>query len=296
MKNIWKNNSGFSIVIAMGLTIFIWLTALYILEYIIPFGRNVKWVENASKSYYQAASWVEDAFWFISQNGVGDENDETLSSSENIDYWYEMTSNGSQIPLSWTGDSEFDVDFNLLAPSSPIQLEVWNDMISDWNNVDFNIRVPNTRWVEWPYTLAWWSDSIVNWQLSTPDTTFNSDDSLITANDINSPTPINLGIRNGQDLDGNLPDSMRDIYSSNCGSGSGCILKLSIISDIQLAWATGWSQIPYLEYQIDFWWDSVPLRFVQIEATGKSFGFRKDLNVRVPQLTVDEAFDFTVLQ
>ena len=294
MKNIWKNNSWFSIVIAMVLTIFIGLTALYILEYIIPFGRNVKWVENASKSYYQAASWIEDAFWFISQNDIGDEYDESISSSENIDFWYEMTPNGSQIPLSWTGDSEYDDDFNLLAPSSPIQLEVWNDMISDWNNVDFNIRVPDTGWPWWAYTLAWWTNFIINWQLSTPDTTLNSDDSLITANDVNSTTDINLGSRYGKTLDDNSPQRLRDFYNAECTTWVSCSLKLSIIWN--LVATTGNTSIPFLEYNIDFWWDLVPLRFVQIESTGKSFGFRKDLNVRVPQLTVDEAFDFTVLQ
>ena len=297
MKNTWKNNSWFSIVIAMVLTIFIWLAALYILEYIIPFGRNVKWVENASKSYYQAASWIEDAFWFISQNGIGDENDEVISSSENVDYWYEMTSNGSQIPLPWTGDSEYDNNFNMLSRSNPIQLEVWNDRISpasNWNsNIAFDIRVPNTTWTASPYSLSNASSPIINWQLSSPNNTLNSDGSTITSGEVNSSAIIYLWNRNGVDLENNTL-RFSDFYNTQCTTWVSCVLKLSIIWD--LIATTNNSSIPYLEYNINFWWDSVPLRFVQIETTGKSNGFSKNLNVRVPQLTVDEAFDFTVLQ
>ena len=293
MKNIWNNNSWFSIVIAMAMTIFIWLTALYILEYIIPFGRNVKGVEDASKSYYQAASGVEDALWFINQNDTGAEYDEMISSTERIDYWYEMTSNGSQIPLLWAWNSEYDNDFNVLSGSLPIQLEIWNGRVSNWGSVDVHIRVPNTTWGSTPYSLDDTVDSIVNWQISSPDNTLNSDGTTITAAEINSSSAISLWSRNGIDLQNNT-SRFSDFYNAECTSGISCILKLSIISN--LVANENNTSIPYLEYQIDFWSDSVPLRFVQIEAIGKSNGFRKDLNVRVPQLTVDEAFDFTVLQ
>jgi hypothetical protein len=33
-----------------------------------------------------------------------------------------------------------------------------------------------------------------------------------------------------------------------------------------------------------------------IEASGKAYGFKKDLEVQVPQQTVNQAFDFTVFQ
>ena len=295
MKNIWKNNSWFSIVMAMGLTIFIWLTALYLLEYIIPFGRNVKWVENASKAYYQANSGVEQSLWLISQNDLGYQNAESIG-WDAIDYWYQITANGSQIPLLWKGNSEFDQGFNIFSRSRPIQLEVWNNRILNWNDINFIIRVPNTTITNSAYTLAGWSNPIVNWQLSSTVTTLNSDDSLITSNDINSTTNINLGTRYGQDLDENTPQRLRDFYTDNCGSGSGCVLKLSVIWPLKATASARWSLIPYLEYQINFWSASVPLRFAQIESTGKSFGFRKDIQVAIPQLTVDEAFDFTVLQ
>ena len=60
-------------------------------------------------------------------------------------------------------------------------------------------------------------------------------------------------------------------------------------------------QVPYLEWKIDFDNDNsginnVPLRYVIIDAAWKSYWFRKDLKIRIPQQSVIEAFDFTVFQ
>jgi len=290
MKNSLKNNSWFSIVVAMWITVFIWLAAIYILEYIIPFGKNVKWIENASKSYYQANSWIEQSLWYIWQNTTWDEDVRSLSSG-NIDYGYDIVANGSQIPLVWTWNSEYDDDFNALSWGNPVQLEVWDSMVSNWNTVSFDIRVPNTTW--WTaYTLFWWTDPVINWQLSSPSNTLNSDGTALTANEVNSASTLSLATRDGEDLEGNT-ERFRDFYTSNCTSWISCSLKLTVISDLI---STTWVNIPYLEYQINFWSDTVPLRFVQINTSWKSYGFRKDLNIKVPQLTVDWAFDFTVLQ
>jgi hypothetical protein len=38
------------------------------------------------------------------------------------------------------------------------------------------------------------------------------------------------------------------------------------------------------------------LRHAVIETQWKTFGFRKDLDISVPQQTISEAFDFTVFQ
>jgi len=205
--------------------------------------------------------------------------------------WDDIVANGSQVPLNSTWNSEYDNNFNTLSPGNPIQLEVWDGMVSNWNTVSFNIRVPNTTW--WTsYSLFWWVEPAVNWQLSTPSSTLNSDNTSITANEVNSASTISLSTRDGVDLDGNT-ERFRDFYSSNCTSWVSCILKLSLVSE--LVSTTGVS-LPYLEYQISFWASNVPLRFIQINTSGKSYGFRKDLYIKVPQLTVWEAFDFTVLQ
>ncbi len=41
------------------------LFAYTILEYMIPFSKNIKWIENSSKSYYQANNWIEMGLYFF---------------------------------------------------------------------------------------------------------------------------------------------------------------------------------------------------------------------------------------
>ncbi len=57
----YKNTSAFSIVLALGLMLLLSFTGLYLLEYIVPFSRNVKGVENASKAFYQSYAALEEA-------------------------------------------------------------------------------------------------------------------------------------------------------------------------------------------------------------------------------------------
>ena len=69
---------------------------------------------------------------------------------------------------------------------------------------------------------------------------------------------------------------------------------MSVINDLVLSSSA--AKIPYLEYQITTFPSSVPDRYTRIESYGKSYGFQKKLDVRVPQQTVNQAFDFTVFQ
>jgi hypothetical protein len=72
-----------------------------------------------------------------------------------------------------------------------------------------------------------------------------------------------------------------------------CILKLSVVNKLETIAGTS---VPYIEWYIDFGSKKVPLRNARIETQGKTYGFRKDLEVSVPQQTISEAFDFTVFQ
>jgi len=84
-------------------------------------------------------------------------------------------------------------------------------------------------------------------------------------------------------------------YSSNCWVWNKCTLKISIIDDLVDSW---WTKVPYLEWQADFSWTTwwVALRYARLELEWKSYWFRRVLNVKIPQLTTIEAFDFTVFQ
>jgi hypothetical protein len=44
------------------------LLALYILEYMIPFSRNTKNIEQSVAAYYQADSGIEDALYSMKLN------------------------------------------------------------------------------------------------------------------------------------------------------------------------------------------------------------------------------------
>ena len=73
-------------------------------------------------------------------------------------------------------------------------------------------------------------------------------------------------------------------------------MKLSLINPL---YTTTGLKIPYLEYTINPWdnvWTKFPLYYTTIDTSWKSYWFKKDLNVRVPQQTTNQAFDFTLFQ
>ena len=114
MKNNYKyyyKNKWFSIVFAMWMVIIISLTAFLILEYMIPFSRNIKWIENSSKSYYEANSWIEEALLFVNQNMVGSESWTVLSSTS---VWssFNVNATWTTLPAPWTWNSSYDKDYD----------------------------------------------------------------------------------------------------------------------------------------------------------------------------------------
>jgi hypothetical protein len=75
-----------------------------------------------------------------------------------------------------------------------------------------------------------------------------------------------------------------------------CILRFSVINSLT---TTSWTA-PYLEWQLKTWETDtspkIPLRYSRIESVWRTYGFQKTLQIRVPQDTVSEAFDFAVFQ
>ena len=289
-----QNTSWFSIIIAILLVVVMTLLVLYILEYMIPYSKNVKWIENSSNAFYQSEGWIEDAFFKIkNRSSITDESSKNMWTNV-IDYDYTTTSSWNIIPPAWEWNSEFDINFNRLSTWNPIQLEVWNNMVN-WTNSDFIFQVPdiNNTVTE---TLSWGTLPIINWQLSAQNDTLNATWSWIKASQITTSS-FNMGNFQWQNLawDDTNNEKIANFYSSHCGTWSWCILKLSIINTLELINPT-WTQVPYLEYKIDFWSKTVPLRYSRIKAKGKSYGFQKSLEVRVPQQTTNVAFDFTVFQ
>jgi len=298
-----KNNFGFSIVIALWLVVLISLLAVGILEFIIPFSRNNKWVENSSASYYQANSWRENALYAVWTWVLWDEPSDNLWLGS-VDYSFNVEAMWKNLPPDWEWNSEFDQNWDIISPWKPIQMEVWNNSI-DLDDLNIAFRVPNFAWTL--KTLSWTSLPIINWQLSADNNTLNAFSwNYIKANDICDSE----GDFDDRDFYLNHPDfrqwidlndktwtwqEIKNFYDDNCQLvWSSCILKLSIINDLQ---TNDLEYIPYLEWRMQYsWFSDIPLRYTIINSEWKSYWFKKSLQIKVPQKTVSEAFDFTVFQ
>lgn len=296
-----QNTWWFSIIVAILLVVVMTLLVLYILEYMIPYSKNIKWIENSSNAFYQAESWVEDTLFEIKNRAeITDESTKSFWTTA-VDYNYSTVSSGDIIPPVWEWNSWFDKNYNTISADNPIQLEVWWLSSSDWNNIGFTFRTPlisNSRGNLDPSNIA-----IINWQLSWNGDTLNAESSWILTNDFTSGILISelfdgseanaasINYDDWQILDWTLND-FQTFYANNCLWINNCILKMSVINELK----TATESIPYLEYKINFNSNNVPLRFSRIDAQWKSYGFQKSLEVRVPQQTTNEAFDFTVFQ
>lgn len=287
----------FSILVAMSLVILFSLIALFILDYMIPFSRNIKWVENASNAYYQANAGIEQVLWHHGENMVWYQTWNTLSLTP-VDFSFDLFAIWTVLPPSWEGNSEYNNDWNILRQGEPIQLEIWDNVINSWSDFKLYVRVPNldnniSTWEELTGTKA-----VVNWQLTSKNNALNSSWSQLMAGSVNASN-LSKSLMDIFDFTwaqwvdlSDIPMNLSPFYANECWSGSGCILKLSVINSLDLL---SGQKAPYLEWQLDAWWD-IPLRYAVIESSGKSYGFKKDLKIRVPQTTVSEAFDFTIFQ
>ncbi len=298
-----KNTQAFSLVIAMWIVILITLLAFLILEYIIPFGRNVKGLENSSKAYYQSQTAVEQALLFrsLSSTTTWDSNTIAYAPSSPIAYSYDIAGNGRILPPVWEWNSEYDTDWNIIAPGQPIQLEIGELGINaiDWWNASFSFRVPNIDELTASTPNIWWgTGAIINWQIWSTTDLLSASGSWITADEINNTTPtgILIGNRNGATLE-SWDINVADFYTSNTCATLQCTLKFSIVNPLLTQPNPSFDSVklPYLEWRFSFA-DPIPLRYADIKSSGKSYGFKKNINIKIPQQTIVEAFDFTVFQ
>ncbi len=300
-----KDNSWASLLVAIWLSLVIWLYAISILEYIVPYWRNVKGIEFSADSFYRWASAVEDALWFISQNDLGSESS-TIMPWWSTWYNYNITASWFILPPSSLWDSWYDKDFNTIFSWKPIQLEVWNNKLEHWSNnnyIDLYFKVPDLDMnTSTPETLSWWvNDKFILWQLNSKTDTLNASWShLITIWDIcSSNQDINTcRVR----LNNNIwvkidwtEQSFTNFYNSgNCDLWNNCTLRLSIIWKLELN--SNNTSIPYLEWQAKNPALAIPLQNVIINSAWKSFGFQKYFWVSIPTESTIDAFDFTVFQ
>ncbi|MDD4151122.1 MAG: hypothetical protein PHR68_00745 [Candidatus Gracilibacteria bacterium] len=302
---IKKGNEAFAIILAMILVSIMLLVAYNLLAMIIPFSQNTKSIENATNAYYQAYGGVEESINFIAKSPVGSETGQTMPTSS-TGYSYSVSAVGTSIPNPGKGNSEFDKNWNKIAPGFPVHLYFQGGNTIDWNNTKIYFRVPNIDGdYGTPETLTGGISPIINWQISGSGFTLNSSGitNMIGTGNINNSTSsginFTLGGQNGIDLDG-TGSNFSNFYINKLGNCSSlqCSLNFSIVN--QLISSTN-EQIPYLEYKIDFKNSggsaiNVPEQYVDIKTEGKSYGFKKYINTKYRINTTSEAFYFTVFQ
>lgn len=304
------NKKWFSLVIAIWLIIVISLMAYTILEYILPFSRNIKWVENSTKAYYYANSWIEKWLYYISTRKNKNIRKDTKLETSDINNswtatWYLFTSysSGTTLPGGWYWDSEFDEakEWNRVSIWNPIQLSIWYEFLSDASNLKIYIRTPKTDILRPSLknmNNLWENIWYLSWQLTGWTWALNSNSwSTIKSNDING-NDIKISDEEWENLSWNNKKFSDAFSEFKCNNNSvKCILKLSVINDLQTTGLTwDWPILPYLEWKIKADSNKIPLRYSRIEARGKSYNFARDLSIRVPQETVNQAFDFAVFQ
>ena len=329
-----NNKKWFSLILAMWIVIVISLIAYNILEYIIPFWKDVKSVENSSRSYYLANSWIEEWLYHILTR-TNEKAEWSRSYIWDISHIYNTFSSGTILPPPWEWNSIYDDDNtdwiidkerNIISQWNPIQLSVWNGYVKDLNDFNIAFRTPNLDfyWLNTATeTLSWGSLAIVNWQLTSLNNTLNASWSLvlpsigiITADSILDSSEkftilqddwsIDLDNLLGTDLNW-IDDTLWNFYWDCsvawdwqcCGANSWCTLKFSIVNKLELDINN--VAVPYLEWKmlIDNNVDgdnNLPLRYTKIESAWKSIWYKKELDIKVPTKTVNQAFDFTVFQ
>lgn len=291
-----KNKKAFSLLVAMWLVLISSLLAYTILEFIVPFSKDVKWIENSTMSYYMANNWIEEGLYFFSKRTDSQLRDEyTKSYVTDYDYKFNTFSSWTFLPPVWKWNSPFDKDWNTIGISNPIQLIIWLWFVTNVNTLSIDFRVPDFN-RDWLYlqTLSWTTTPMINWQLVAPDDALNATTAnLFTANNVNAWVQ-NFNILSWKKVSDGSIDTFPAFFSSNNCNTVKCVLKISIINPLEFA--TTWWIIPYLEWKMNNWANNIPLQYSVIESEWKSNWFVKKMQIKVPQETVSEAFDFTVFQ
>jgi len=296
-----QQKKWFSILLALGFMLLMSSIGIYLLTYIVPFSRSVVGIENASNSYYQAYGGIEDVLFYSYSGGIGFDTSNWITLD--VDYGYNTYSSGTMIPRPWFWGSPFDDEWNTISQTQWIQISIWNNRFPNpgisWDRLQMRFRVP-----DFDQDTLGLPDSL--------DTTPDSDLILIT---MSSPTN-SMSSRSGSlMLESEIDSSPRDIfntssfwqwvyqngiddnfinfYNAECVTQE-CTLKISLINPILSN--VSWNKIlPFLEYQIDSS-RSIPTSFRQIQATGQSVGFQKNLEISVLQQNTNTAFDFAIFQ
>lgn len=303
-----KTKKAFSLIIAIWLVMITIILAIIIVEYIIPFSRNIRWVENASIAYYLSYSGIENWLYYFKWREDEDARKDMSYSTGSISskgYSFATSSSGMIIPAPWTWDSNFDNNWNKISMWNPIQLSIWYGFLNNINDFSITFKVPNIDWTD-SIKLFWNQDNniILSWQLSSENETLSADpEYMIKVRDINERNPVSLWNKEWRKVwwddfwvtssTGAITLVSATDFFSNCWDWNKCILRFTIVNPIKQEWTE--ISLPFLEWKVNTT-SLIPLRYSRIESTWNSYWFSRILKVRYPQDTIPESLDFAIFQ
>ena len=311
---ITRRASG--LIIANALIFIVATTAFFVLERILPVAAGTRGIENSNLAYYQAQAGVESAMMGLSRANAFLEPSATGGTSS-VSYAAAARSLTPLVPIAGEGNSDYDQDWNKIGANDPVQLALPINV--NWSNAKIFFRVPNldgSGTTDETLSGAFYgtSSGIVVWSLTSDNGKFlNPVDESQTfrftgpggdvLSSATTPAPAFLNnLRQGRDQ--NSATQQFATFSSQAsgadcnGASARCTLRFSVLRPLMTA---SGQTIPYLEYKMDFTTAgpsgvpvSVPDRFTLVQGRGTAFGFRRDIEKKVPQATAVQGLDVTV--
>ncbi len=255
------------------------LMMIFLLERILPSSRAVKGIELSTQAYYTAGSEIEKALATFNIRNPGHfrtgndplgvtfvgSNINTLPFSTNTSTGgYSISETSTYLPESGKGTSEYDKNWNIIAPGRPVQLWIPGSVASSFfSEMAIDFRIPQVKsganpWED-PATSFSGSDSlaVISWQISNgvetifPDnlspgraffTVYPDLKDQLTSQFARTSITDFQGRLLSNDKSGLVSTLLNDL--SNCVSG--CSLKLSTIAPL----LSQIGKLPYLEYRI----------------------------------------------
>jgi hypothetical protein len=111
------------------------------IDYIIPFSKNVKGIENVAKAYYQAEKWVENSLFYI-KNNFWTNFQKNFDTNKALDDSIRVIAIWNILPPVWQWNSDFSLNYNRIRSWEPIQLEIGDNQFWPWS-ARFTFKIPD---------------------------------------------------------------------------------------------------------------------------------------------------------
>lgn len=301
--------------ISLIVMILITLLTTVFLEVIWNSSKNVQGIEASNAAYYQALGIIEEQLIDpeVTKQAPWNIKPASEANPSGTGRFLTVSTGGTSVPVVNQWNSPYDDDYNIISLGEPVQIVIPGGV--DWNNVNFEFRVPKVSSDSGTWVVATMSNSwVILWTLGYTGASLyaSGETQIFRWSDINILNNNNFSSFSGITNTGSAL-SVSDFYSNLSylwTSGAkcnpyNCTLKLSMIRSVMTSATPGgthdWRTLPFLEYRINFDVSGpssirVPSQFMTLDASAYAYGFQRTTRVRIPQITTNTALDFAVLQ